>query len=228
MKELKPKLKSVVQFVIVVIVLTLIITIISLLMLKYSVEGENNMPFELSQFIVVSTAEGIDKTGENTWNFDLVQNNDMYLTISKNKNYKETEIIKTITLNNFKIEEKPKVGKIVIYKPSDSEDKIYEYKGENIINDEIVYTGQEFTNIKNLEVANQGGIILLRFCNNEIGEYSSDDEAIKHDGTILTKLGLEDKDIKCKISFDVIIELTNRNKIYGKHRFKFASRKYNN
>ena len=58
--ELRMKFKSVMRFVITVFVLTLIITIICLLMLKYSVEGENNMPFELSQLIVISTAEGID------------------------------------------------------------------------------------------------------------------------------------------------------------------------
>lgn len=58
--ELRMKLKGVVRFAIVVVLLTLIITIICLLMLKYSVEGENNMPFEISQLIVVSTAEGLD------------------------------------------------------------------------------------------------------------------------------------------------------------------------
>lgn len=55
--ELRMKLKSVIRFFIVVFVLTLFITIVCLLMLKYSVEGESNMPFELSQLIIVSTAE---------------------------------------------------------------------------------------------------------------------------------------------------------------------------
>lgn len=58
--EAKMKMKSVIRFAIVVVILTLIITIVCLLMLKYSVEGENNMPFELSQLIVVSAAEGLD------------------------------------------------------------------------------------------------------------------------------------------------------------------------
>lgn len=58
--EAKMKMRSVVRFAISVAILTLIITIVCLLMLKYSVEGENNMPFELTQLIAVSTAEGID------------------------------------------------------------------------------------------------------------------------------------------------------------------------
>lgn len=60
MHELAPKIKSVIRFCIIVVILSLIITVICLLMLKYAVEGENNMPFELSQLILVSTAEGID------------------------------------------------------------------------------------------------------------------------------------------------------------------------
>ena len=110
MHELGQKAKKIIRFFIVVFILTLVITIISLLMLKYAVEGENNMPFELSQLIMVSTAEGIDIASEteNTWNFDLVQNNDIYIYISKNKNYKETEIIKSVTLDNFKIDERTK------------------------------------------------------------------------------------------------------------------------
>lgn len=111
MEGLTPKIKSVIHFVIVVLILTLMITTICLLMLKYAVEGENNMPFVLSQMITVSTAEGIDIEGEDTWNFDLVQNNDIYLSITKNKNYKEEEIIKTITLHHFEIKNAPKVRK---------------------------------------------------------------------------------------------------------------------
>lgn len=169
MPEIGPKLKNVIHFVIVVMILMLVITIVCLLMLKYAVEGEASMPFELSKLIVVSTAEGIDKEEkESNWNFDLVQNNDMYIYVSKNKNYKETEIIKNISINNFKIENGPKKGKIVIYRPSKSEDKLYEYLEEYIVDNEITYTGAEKANAKNLEIANQGGIILLRFCNNEI------------------------------------------------------------
>lgn len=216
MHEFGLKAKNVIRFCIVVFVLTLIITIICLLMLKYAVEGENNMPFELSQLIVVSTAEGIDAEGEeNTWNFDLVQNNDIYLYISKNKNYKDTEIIKSITLNNFKIEDGPKLGEIAIYRPSEDEGKIYEYKEEYIIDNSITYTGNEFTNAKKLEVANQGGILLLRISNKNLKKYSSNEETITHNGTILAKAGLNYEDITCKIYFDMIIELVSGTKFTG-------------
>lgn len=162
------RLKSVIRFCIVVFILTLVITIICLLMLKYSVEGENNMPFELSQLIVVSTAEGVDIEGDNTWNFDFMQNNDVYLYISKNKNYEDTEIIKRITLSNFKVENGPKKGNISIYRPSSAEDKMYEYNKEYLVDKELIYSGSELTNLNNLEIANQGGMLVFRLCNNQI------------------------------------------------------------
>ena len=112
MYDLGTKLKRTIRFSVVVVILALIITVICLLMLKYAVEGENNMPFELSQLIVVSTAEGVENNkNENIWNFDLMQNNDVYLYIGKNKSYKETEIIKRIIINNIKVEEGPQKRK---------------------------------------------------------------------------------------------------------------------
>lgn len=112
MYDLGTKLKKTIRFSVVVVILSLIITVICLIMLKYAVEGENNMPFELSQLIIVSTAEGVENSqNENIWNFNLMQNNDVYLYIGKNKSYKETEIIKKIVINNIKVEDGPKVRK---------------------------------------------------------------------------------------------------------------------
>ena len=137
-------------------------------MLKYEVEGENNMPFELTQLVVVSTAEGKDIEGEKTWNFDLVQYNDIYLTISKNKNYKETEIIKKVVIENLKTEEEPLKGKIVAYMPSSSRDTTYEYKEEYLINNPLEFKGEEETNLKERTIANQGGVIAFRYLNHDL------------------------------------------------------------
>lgn len=216
MEELRPKVKKVVQFIVTVVVVALIITTVCLLMLKYSVEGENNMPFKLEELVIVSTAEGMDIEGtENLWNFDIMQNNDMFLYIAKNKNYKETEIIKNVIINNIKIEQSPKKGNIVIYRPSQADGVIYENKDEYKIENEVVFVGSESTNWKDLKISNQGGRIMLRFCNNEIGKYSSNDETISHDGTMLAKVDTTYEDIKCKVSFDITIELASGTKFTG-------------
>ena len=166
MEDISKKLKKVIYFFIAVFIIALIAIIIFLLMLKYEVEGEGNMPFEISQMVVVSTAEGIEKTGENNWNLDLIQNNDIYLHISKNKNYKREEIIKNIKLSNFIITNNPQKGEIAIYRPSKSEGKVFEYNDEYIINDSLVFQGTEDTNLKELEIANQGAVITFR-CSNK-------------------------------------------------------------
>ena len=40
------------------VIIVLIIAVIGLLILKYEVEGEKNMPFKLSSVLVLSNAEG--------------------------------------------------------------------------------------------------------------------------------------------------------------------------
>ncbi len=166
--NMSKKIKKIIYLFITLFIIFLIAIIICLLMLKYEVEGENNMPFELSQIVVVSTAEGIEKEGDSTWNLDLIQNNDLYIHIEKNKEYKQTEIIKNVIINNFKINNQPEKGKIVIYRPSNNESKTYEYKDEYIIKDNLTYKGEENTNLKELNLANQGGVISFRCSNKDL------------------------------------------------------------
>jgi len=168
MQYLNKKIKKIIYFFIGIFVITLIIIIIWLLMLKYEVEGENNMPFELSQIIAVSTAEGIGGEGEPPWNFDLIQNNDIDIHIAKNKGYKETEVIKNIIINNFNINTKPAKGNIIMYRPSNNEGKTYEYNENYIIKDSLTFKGEKGTNLKDLTIANQGGMIAFRYSNQDL------------------------------------------------------------
>lgn len=204
-------MKKIVQIFIVIFITVLIGTVIALLILKYHVEGENNMPFELSKIMVISTAEGkdVNPSEENTtkWNFDISQNNDIYIEIAKNKNYEKTEVIDEIIIDNFKIIEEPKVGKIEIYRPTKIEEVTYENKEEYKIENTLIYKGNENSSIKNLEIANQGGMLLLRYSINCLGNYNSEDQEIKHDGTILKKIGINSEELKSKVAFDISIKL---------------------
>lgn len=65
----------------------LIFIIVGMIMIKYEVEGDKNMPFNLSKIMIVSTAEGVEEEGKSKWNFDVYQNNDVYLYIDKNDKY---------------------------------------------------------------------------------------------------------------------------------------------
>lgn len=83
--------------VITIIVIAFLFFTLGIIILKYSVEGETNMPFELSKIAVISSSEGIDKQATNTkWAFDVYQSNDVFLYIDKNKNYGKTEMIQSV------------------------------------------------------------------------------------------------------------------------------------
>ena len=69
-------------------IIILIIAVIALIILKYNVEGEKNMPFKLSSIILISNAEGYQEkeNKEYLWDTEIYQINDIYLNIEKNKN----------------------------------------------------------------------------------------------------------------------------------------------
>lgn len=217
MKLESKKSKKIVRTSIISIIAILLIGIVSLLILKYQVEGETNMPFKLSKMIVFSTAEGIQKQEPTMkWDMDVVQNNDIYLEITKNKNYRKTEIIDKIVLDNFTIDKTPEVGSITIYRPEVDENKTYSYSEEMVVSDELVYTGSEKTDIKNLQIANQGGTIMLRYTNKDISAYqSNEDDEIIHDGTLLNKTGININQVKSQISFDITIYLVSEKSYKG-------------
>lgn len=197
-----------------IVLLAVILVIVLIIIMKYDVEGEKNMPFKLSKITIISTAEGIeDSQNENNakWKLNILQNNDLYFTILKNENYNKEDIIESIRIENIKIESAPKVGEIKAYMPNSSDGRVYQYKDEYVITDKLEYTGSNTNNAKTLEIGNQGGNILISFVNNGIGTYeSNDDDIIKHDGSLINKLGKEREDLNFSVSFDLVIKVKNK------------------
>lgn len=192
-----------------VVIIVLIIAVIALLILKYEVEGEQNMPFKLSSIIIVSNAEGYQEkeNKEYRWDTEIYQNNDIYLNIEKNKNYKKTEAIKSILIDNVEINEAPQVGEIEIYRPSSDSMQTYSYKEEYKITDSIEYTGDTVSDIKNLKISNQGNTLIFRVLNKTGKKYTSNEETFEHNGKLLDKVGISYEEIKTEISFDLTIIL---------------------
>lgn len=195
------------------VIIVLIIAVIALLILKYEVEGEKNMPFKLSSIIAVSNAEGYQEkqNQEYTWDVEVYQNNDIYLNIEKNKNYKETEAIKSIIIDNINIKEQPKIGTIEIYRPSGNSIQEYKYEKEYKVTDKIEYIGEKEADIKNLKISNQGSTLIFRVINKTGRRYTSNDEQFEHSGKLLNNVGITYEDIKFKISFDLTIILETGN-----------------
>ena len=86
------------KFIIAIFIIVLVIAFVAFRIIKYQTEGEKNMPFNLSKIIVVSTAQKEDITQENgqnnLWNINIIQTNDVYISIERNKkNTKTKEIL---------------------------------------------------------------------------------------------------------------------------------------
>lgn len=200
--------KKIIKIGIISFVLVLIIAIIGLIMLKYEVEGENNMPFNISKIIVASSAEGIQKeASEFKWDFTLVQNNDFHISIEKNDWYGKEEIIKEVILDNFNVDKENSK----IYMPTVEEGKTFENLEKYVVKKSLEYMGDTETDIKNLKIANQGSTILFRHSNIGLGIYqSNDDTEIEHSGKLLGKANVNVEDINNEVSFDLTI-VTNNN-----------------
>lgn len=198
----------------VIFIMIIILFVVGLLSLRYNVEGEVNLPFDLSKISVISSVEGINVDDTtNKWNLSVNQNNDIYLYIKKNENYKETEIIKSIELNNFNIQQNSKIGEIKLLKPdNNAQNVIFSNSSENEV-DKIEYTGDMDSSIKDLKISNQGGLVVFRYAISNIGNYiSNEDEEINH-SELLKKLSINNDDLKFKVTFDIIINL-NSGKMY--------------
>ena len=107
--------KKVFHICMVISILVVMLFIFGMIALRYEVEGETNLPFNISKIIIVSTVTGEEKeNSEYNWDFDIIQGNDIYMSIEKNSGYNDTEVIENILLTNFNLVEQPQKGKMAI------------------------------------------------------------------------------------------------------------------
>lgn len=215
MKISELKGKKIVHICVILGIIVLILIIAGIIMLRYQVEGETNLPFELTKMIVVSTAESneIEAVADTKWNFSVNQYNDIYLEIQKNDEYTKNTNIKNITLENFVIEKNSGAENIKLYR-ANSEGKVVEDEA-HLVGSSLTYKGEKETNLDELKISNQGSIILLRSVNQNVCEVRSNDEEIIHDGTLLAKGNANSEDLNYKLSFDVVIETSRDIKYKG-------------
>lgn len=205
--------KKIINISVIIVIIVAIIFTALMMVLKYEEKGETNMPFYISKISIISTVDGKDvEDANNRWNLEVSQNNDIYIYIQKNDNYKKTETIKNIVLNNFTINLKPTLGDITIYEPSVNDVSIFKNKEEYIAS-EIIIQGDKSTSIQSLKISNQGGIVAFRCANNNLATYISNDDEELNYKELLKKLKVNEESVKAKVSFDITIEL-NSNKKY--------------
>lgn len=211
---MKRKAKKNLKRIILLVVILIVLLAALILSLQYEKEGEKNLPFTISKLLVVNTIEGEKSNNPNfIWDFKIKQNNDVYIYFEK---LDESQVLESITIDNFKITEMPLKGNIRIYRPTGEFSNLYKDSEVDLINHEIVYNAGKYDNLENLETSMQGGVVAFRISNEEIENYTSnEDTEIVYDGTLLTKTQTALEDIKFKISFDLTIETKDGLKFKG-------------
>ena len=194
-------------------ILLIIILAVIIIVIQYQVEGEKNMPYELSKITIISTAEpeqNTDNTEETAkWNLKINQSNDVHFFIDK-KSAKEGELIESVTIENVNVTKQPKKGTIKAYMPSSIESSTFTYDNSYIVDEKLEYRGGKKSNPKTLEIGSQGGSAIIRFANTGVGNFISNEEVeIEHNGTLLTKVGVQDEEVQFQVNFDIIMEINN-------------------
>ena len=230
--------KQRIKFWLIIFLIAVAIAFAGFTVLKYQVEGEKKVPFQIGKIIVISSATTTEKDAvneetqqqeeasqdENTqsqqpvepeenyvWNEKVVQTNDVYIYLDKNSDYKGEQAIKKVRIENIKILENVKIGKIQVYMPNSLNDGLYKYVNDYLVSTTLTYTGSNADNKKALQINNQGGCVCISFANMGLDNYRSNDEQeLPQGGTILEKLNITNEDLKFKVSFDLVIEVQDK------------------
>ena len=196
------------------LIVIIVLLVLGFITLRYQVEGETNLPFIISKISIISSSEGIDKDEkdeENRWNFDINQNNDIYIYVEKNGAFEKQEAIDEINIENIIMSKQNEKGTLKMYKPDIANPNvIFSNKEENEIQN-ITYEADENSDMKNLEITNQEGIVAFRIANNKIAEYIANDEEINHND-LLKKTNITLEELKINLQFDFIMSLNSGKK----------------
>lgn len=198
--------------VIIAIIVIAILCVGGMFILKYQVEGESNMPFKISKISIIESVEGTETQGAGEkWNFDVAENNDIYIYLEKNFSYGKTEIIQSVDVKNINVNKAKSVGDVKFYKPVQDEKRMFINQEESEITD-ITYNGDLESNIKEQKISNQGGIVAFRYAINNISQYVSQDaEQIDH-SQLLKLTNIKQEDLQTTLTFDIVINLTSGKK----------------
>ena len=188
-----------------------------LLMVKYNVEGETNMPFKLSKIIIKSSVDAQSNESENLWDLDLMQNNDVYIYIEKNKNASSEEKIKSVKIERMTLVSKNKVGNIQVLLPTSNNIKtLFKDSTADYLNKSIEYTASTLDNLERQEICQDGGMLAIRVSNNGLGKYvANEGDEIQYNASLLEKAGITEEDIKFTLEMDLIIQTEDDKKYKG-------------
>ncbi len=196
----------------------IMLVILGFVVLRYSVEGETNMPFIISKISIISSATGKSEKIDNNMHFDIDQNNDIYLYIEKNTEHEGIEAIESVTIDNIKMSKENEKGTLHIYKPNNENTDTIFSNLENLETNTLEYTVAENSDMKNLKITNQGGLLVFRLANQNIAQYDLEYQ-VASEGTnyndLLKKAEVVQEDLKVHLEFDLTIRLQSLKSFKG-------------
>ena len=89
---------------------------------------------------------------------------------------------------------------------------IFKNSAENEV-ESIEYKGDMDSSIKDMKIANQGGLVVFRYVIEDLGNYTSNEDGEINHNELLKKLAINNDDLKFNVSFDININLDS-NKSY--------------
>ena len=197
---------------IIIIIISVILCVGGMLILKYEVEGESNMPFKITKISIIESVEGLEnESAGEKWSFRVNENNDIYIYIEKNFSYGKTEIIDSVEVKNIKANRQKELGELKFYKPVMDEKKMFVNQTENEITD-IIYTGEWESNIKEQKISNQGGIVAFRYGINNLSQYVSENDELINHSQLIKLTNITQEDLQTQLTFDIIINLKSGKK----------------
>lgn len=196
------------KIIFITFLLALVISLV-FIVIRYEVEGEKVLPYEIEKILITSTVEGdIVEESDHLWDIQISQPNDIFVYVSKKEETKTA--ISNIIIDNFKINEQAKKGETKILRPTGQLGVLYKYSEQNYFDSQIEYTGSNIDDFMKLEINNGGGIFTFRVEQENLGQYkSNEDTEIIYDGSLLKKAGITMEDIKNNISFDLTIKTSD-------------------
>lgn len=211
----KEKKSKIIKKYIFISFLALSIIISTLLIVKYNVEGEKNLPFEIEKISIKSSLDTKSNQSENIWDLSIIQNNDIYIYFKKNEKL-DSEVQK-IRIENLKIKRNKEIGQTKLFIPTSNDIKTnFKNSTEDYSKKGIEYTVNNVDNMEKQEISINGGMLAFRISNQDLAEYISNEEAdLQYDGTLLQKAGITEQDIKITASMDIIIEISKKEKYKG-------------
>jgi hypothetical protein len=200
---IKEKIKRSSMWIFVIICLTIVLSIT----IKYHFIGEVNMPFKPDEMLVISACEGIandDNPEGYRWNLDLIQYNDIYIHFAKSND--DQVHIRNVTIENVKCEG---IEGIKTYMPSSKEGTKFEYSDDYEIRSSLTFKGNENDDHKNLKICSNGGSILFRVANFNLGKLQSNADEIIYDGRLLKDANISLESLKFTLKFDILLDTSN-------------------